>query len=54
MDRGAWWAIVHRVTKSLTKLSMLATLLRCKVEINELKKPHTRIHVRREQTAELC
>ena len=38
MDRGAWWATVHRVAKGLTKLSMLATLLRCKVEINELKK----------------
>ena len=22
MDRGAWWAIVHRVTKSRTQLSM--------------------------------
>ena len=21
MERGAWWAIVHRVTKSLTRLS---------------------------------
>ena len=21
MDRGAWWAIVHRVTKSQTRLS---------------------------------
>ena len=21
MDRGAWWATVHRVTKSLTQLS---------------------------------
>ena len=22
MDRGAWWAIVHRVTKNWTQLSM--------------------------------
>ena len=24
MDRGAWWATVHRVTKSQTRLSDLA------------------------------
>ena len=22
MDRGAWWVIVHRITKSCTQLSM--------------------------------
>ena len=27
MDRGAWWAIVHGVTKSWTQLSNLALLL---------------------------
>ena len=26
MDRGAWWAIVHRVTKSQTRLQRLLTL----------------------------
>ena len=25
MDRGAWWAIVHRVTKSWTQLKWLST-----------------------------
>ena len=25
MDRGAWWAIVHEVTKSWTKLKQLST-----------------------------
>ena len=25
MDRGNWWTIVHRVTKSLTGLKQLAT-----------------------------
>ena len=25
MDRGAWWAIVHRVTKSWTQLKQLNT-----------------------------
>ena len=25
MDRGAWWAIVHRVTKSWTQLKQLST-----------------------------
>ena len=25
MDRGAWWAIVHRVTKSLTGLKRFST-----------------------------
>ena len=25
MDRGAWWAIVHRVTKSRTRLKRLST-----------------------------
>ena len=27
MDRGAWWAIVHGVTKSWTKLKLLLSLL---------------------------
>ena len=27
MDRGAWWATVHRVTKSQTRLSNLARRL---------------------------
>ena len=26
MDRGAWWATVHRVTKSRTQLKWLSTL----------------------------
>jgi len=26
MDRGAWWAIVHMVTKSQTRLTELLTL----------------------------
>ena len=26
MDRGAWWATVHRVTKSRTRLKQLSTL----------------------------
>ena len=25
MDRGAWWAIVHRVTKNWTHLKWLST-----------------------------
>ena len=25
MDRGAWWATVHRLTKSLTQLKRLST-----------------------------
>ena len=25
MDRGAWWAIVHRVVKSRTRLKQLST-----------------------------
>ena len=25
MDRGAWWAIVHRVTNSWTRLKQLST-----------------------------
>ena len=25
MDRGAWWSIVHRVTKSQTQLKRLST-----------------------------
>ena len=25
MDRGAWWATVHRVTKSRTRLKQLGT-----------------------------
>ena len=27
MDRGAWWAIVHGVTKSRTRLKQLSTCL---------------------------
>ena len=26
MDRGAWWAIVHRVTKNWTQLKLLHTI----------------------------
>ena len=29
MDRGAWWAIVHRVTKSRTRLSDFTFFLSC-------------------------
>ena len=25
MDRGAWWATVHRVTESQTRLSVIST-----------------------------
>ena len=28
MDRGAWWAVVHRVTKSQTRLKRLSTQAR--------------------------
>ena len=28
MDRGAWWAIVHRVTKSQTRLNRLSMPVR--------------------------
>ena len=27
MDRGAWWATVHRVAKSLTRLKRLCTYI---------------------------
>ena len=33
MDRGAWWATVHRVAKSCTRLSYFTT-----VPFNEVKK----------------
>ena len=29
MDRGAWWAIVHRVVKSHTQLKQLITHTQC-------------------------
>ena len=29
MDRGAWWATVHGVTKSRTQLKQLSTHARC-------------------------
>ena len=29
MDRGAWWAAVHRVAKSLTQLKQLSTAGQC-------------------------
>ena len=28
MDRGAWWATVHSVTKSLTQLKQLSMYIR--------------------------
>ena len=31
MDRGAWWATVHRVTKSWTQLKQLSTHLQTQV-----------------------
>ena len=29
MDRGAWWAIIHTVTKSWTRLKQLSTTQKC-------------------------
>ena len=29
MERGAWWATVHRVIKSLTQLKQLSTHILC-------------------------
>ena len=34
-DRGAWWAIVHRVAKSLTSLKQLSTHVK-RNDTNEL------------------
>ena len=33
MDRGAWWATVHRVTKSQTGLKQLSTCTHALVEL---------------------
>ena len=39
MDRGAWWAAVHGVTKSWTRLSDFTSLyFRDLEELNELRK----------------
>ena len=38
MDRGAWWAIVHRVTKSQTQLQRLLTLVKYFLLIKNLCK----------------
>ena len=35
MDRGAWWAAVHGVTKSWTRLSDLAATQRCVVRFTQ-------------------
>ena len=32
MDRGAWWATVHRVAKSQTRLKRLSTHMFCFVQ----------------------
>ena len=37
MDRGAWWATVHRVAKSQTQLKRLSTR-------NMITAPHTHTH----------
>ena len=34
MDSGTWWAIVHRVTKSETRLKWLGTLTRCQSNLH--------------------
>ena len=40
MDRGAWWAAVHRITKSWTRLSVTNTLafgfMMCSREIRSI------------------
>ena len=43
VDRGAWWAILHGVTKSQTQLSMHVLLLcsnRCLTESKKKRKKH--------------
>ena len=42
MDRGAWWAIVHRVTKSLTQLKRLSQHSLIKVEQSIAMKPFSK------------
>ena len=32
MDRGAWWAMVHRVTKSWTQLKHLSTHMQKRIQ----------------------
>ena len=39
IDRGAWWAIVHRVAKSQTQLSDYTTLELNKIDL-KLQLPH--------------
>ena len=38
VDRGAWWAIIHGVTKSQTQLSMHVLLLCSNICLTESKK----------------
>ena len=38
MDRGAWWAIVHGVTKSRTGLKRLSTQLNVEIQKNKTGK----------------
>ena len=38
LDRGAWWAIVHRVTKSQTRLKLLSTQEKQKLMVRNLAK----------------
>ena len=43
MDRGAWWATVHRVSKSWTRLKWLSTCTRqLHANTGELGKPHVK------------
>ena len=40
MDRGAWWATVHGVAESWTRLSMLAPVPGLRCGMWDLKLPH--------------
>ena len=46
MDRGAWWATVHRVTKSQTRLSNLADAENKQTNKNNVTKIIKKIHWR--------
>ena len=46
MDRGAWWAAVHRVTRSQTQLKRLSARARAHT--------HTHTHTHTEELATTC
>ena len=53
LDRGAWWATVHRVAKSWTQLKPLSACVHARARTRTHTHTHARTHTHRKMTESL-